>query len=112
MRRHSKVLKNWGYEECFENNEKYCGKFMVVGNRWSSNGKFHYHKLKDETFYVLEGTLQLQIKNGDSVMDHQIVEGASFRVMPMNRHRFRAVGKLCKFIEVSTHHDDSDSYYD
>ena len=61
-RRHEVVLKSWGREIIFENNDMYCGKELLVYNKiWSSNGNFHYHKIKDETFYVINGTLQLDI---------------------------------------------------
>ena len=42
--------KGWGYEKWIVNNDLYCGKvlFFERGKKCS----WHYHKVKDETFYV------------------------------------------------------------
>jgi len=34
----------------------------------------------------------------------------SFRIKPNILHRFKSVGKDCKFLEVSTTHREDDSY--
>ena len=51
------VSKGWGYEDWIVNTEKYCGKvlFFKKGKKCS----WHYHKIKDETFYVQSGKVQL-----------------------------------------------------
>ena len=126
-RKHLKVVKPWGYEECFENNDLYCGKLITVGDRWSSNGRFHYHYNKDETFFVIADVLRLDIiPNYYEIMkmprekrneEFEIVgiilyPGMSFRIEPGIPHRFKSgnVG-LAKFIEASTHSSDEDNYY-
>ncbi len=44
-----RVEKTWGSELWFANNDMYCGKLLTVNvDKWSSEGKFHYHKIKDE----------------------------------------------------------------
>jgi quercetin dioxygenase-like cupin family protein len=103
-----KVKRNWGYEYWIENNEKYCGKILVCGNKWSDQGKSHYHKKKDETFLVIEGALILD--TGINVLKLNKYE--SFRVRPGIKHRFKALEKKCIFVEISTTHKDSDSYWD
>ena len=47
------VPKGWGYEKWICNTEEYCGKLLhfIKGKRCS----WHYHVLKDETFYLEEG---------------------------------------------------------
>ena len=58
-----RVEKTWGHELWIENNEKYCGKLLhCEKGKWSSKGKFHYHKEKDETFYVIKGILLIDIE--------------------------------------------------
>ena len=49
--------KGWGHEKWIVNEEKYCGKilFFEAGKRCS----WHYHKIKDETFYVQSGELMV-----------------------------------------------------
>jgi len=106
-------LKSWGKEEWFENNEKYCGKKLTVNNGfWSSKGKFHYHKIKDETFFIIFGQLKLDVEV-EGVIRRLILEpGSSYRIKPFIRHRFTATNfqPVCVFIEVSTTHRDDDSY--
>ena len=51
------VPKGWGYEKWIVNTEEYCGKllFFNKGKRCS----WHYHKIKDETFYLQSGSILL-----------------------------------------------------
>ena len=44
------VPKGWGYEKWIVNTDEYCGKLLhfIKGKKCS----WHYHKLKDETFYL------------------------------------------------------------
>jgi mannose-6-phosphate isomerase-like protein (cupin superfamily) len=113
------VDKSWGSETWFQNNELYCGKeLFVYKNRTSSEGMFHYHKIKDETFYIMTGVLLIDyympINNTVPDLPIQVILAKSdcFRIRPLVRHRFRAMHRDCRFIEVSTHHEDSDSYYE
>jgi mannose-6-phosphate isomerase-like protein (cupin superfamily) len=85
------VCKSWGCEEWIVN-EEYCGKKIVCVAEWSSQGKYHYHMVKDETFYVTKGSLILDIQ-GDKV--YKLSPGDSFRVKPNIRHRFRAQYSFC-----------------
>ncbi len=106
------VEKTWGYELWFENNEMYCGKLLFVRyGEWSSKGQFHYHKIKDETFIVIEGSLLLDIgKESGRWEKHFLSPEKAFRIKPGVRHRFTSINPQgCKFIEVSTMHDDDDT---
>ena len=108
------VNKSWGSELWFANNDMYCGKMLIVeSEKWSSKGKFHYHKVKDETFFVVEGSLWLDIgddKTGEYQRLH-LYENDSYRVMPGVKHRFSSARSVaCKFIEASTTHREDDSY--
>lgn len=51
------VPKGWGYERWIANSPLYCGKelFIAKDRRLS----LHYHKLKDETFFVISGSVLL-----------------------------------------------------
>ena len=51
------VSKGWGYEDWIVNKKEYCGKILFIkkGKRCS----WHYHKLKDETFYIQSGKLEV-----------------------------------------------------
>jgi mannose-6-phosphate isomerase-like protein (cupin superfamily) len=108
MRVHKMVSKSWGYEEWFVNNDLYCGKRLTVfKDQYSSKGKFHYHKIKDETFFVIKGTLRIELDIGPPKI---LNEGDSYRIKPNQYHRFTSETDECKFIEVSTTHSDDDSY--
>ncbi len=111
-REHIIAEKTWGSEIWFENNSQYCGKLLICNQKeWSSKGLFHYHQEKDETFYVIEGTLRLHIIDKNSDIKPIVLEtGDSYRIKPFIKHRFTSITRICKFIEVSTQHFDSDSY--
>jgi mannose-6-phosphate isomerase-like protein (cupin superfamily) len=105
------VLKDWGYERWIENNDKYCMKLLhCEDGKWSSKGKFHYHEIKDETFFIVSGELKLEVEVDDNIRTFVLTQGDSFRVKPGTRHRFMCIGDDCDFIEASTTHSDEDSY--
>ena len=60
------VPKGWGHEKWIVNTDEYCGKllFFEEGKRCS----WHYHKLKDETFYLQSGKLLLYYGDTDSLI--------------------------------------------
>lgn len=111
------VSKKWGYEIWIENNELYCGKHLhVLPTKWCS---VHFHKNKKETFYVISGSLKLQYSdnlNQDAwernlAKEIILTKGQYFTINTMIAHRFTsASNEACDFIEISTHHDDNDSY--
>lgn len=53
------VKKNWGNEEWLVNNDLYCSKYLNLIKGYQCS--VHYHAIKDETFYVLEGTVKLSV---------------------------------------------------
>ena len=59
------VDKGWGYEKWIVNKEEYCGKllFFNSGKRCS----WHYHKLKDEVFYLQSGKLMVYYSDEDDI---------------------------------------------
>jgi mannose-6-phosphate isomerase-like protein (cupin superfamily) len=112
------VNKKWGYEIWIENNNLYCGKHLhVLPSKWCS---VHYHKIKKETFYVIEGSLMLQYsecldkqswENNNQIEQIILNKGDSFTLSPLVAHRFTSnLSAPCDFIEISTHHSDDDSY--
>lgn len=118
------VAKGWGHELWIVNNERYCGKQLtVLPDKWCS---LHYHELKAETFYVLEGALWLEFAERtwlDRIKEVPaffktvkttvyLEKGSSFDLDVGMAHRFTSCSLHlpCTFIEFSTHHDDSDSF--
>ena len=53
------VPKGWGFEKWIVNNEKYCGKILYIVKDHKCS--WHYHKIKDETFYVQSGKIELRV---------------------------------------------------
>ena len=106
-------IKSWGIEKWIHNDVEsgYCMKtILVYQDYWSSKGKFHYHKLKDETFLVVYGTLKLDVEVDGVIRQLHLGPWESYRVKPGMRHRFTSAGTSCKFIEASTTHREEDSY--
>lgn len=109
-----KIIKSWGWEHWFSNNERYCGKVIYIRfSRWSSKGKYHYHKLKDKTFFVITGKLRVDYFELVNLTKQAVIlsPGDSFRVPPGMKHRFTPASKEhCKFIEAASVHKDDDIY--
>jgi mannose-6-phosphate isomerase-like protein (cupin superfamily) len=105
--------KTWGWEHWFANTARYCGKLIFVRYKeWSSKGNYHYHKLKDETFFVISGILQLDWVDHDGEFHTTILkQHESMRVGTLTKHRFTALNEEgCEFVEASTTHREEDSY--
>ena len=106
------VSKDWGYELWLVNNEEedYCGKILYIKEGCSTS--MHFHSIKHETFYILQGTLRVDaIDTVSSEVDiHSVSEGESFVVERNCPHKLIAQDGPVKFIEISTFHKDSDSY--
>lgn len=101
-----KHKKIWGKEEWLANNEKYCGKILTLKPGFSSS--YHYHKNKDETFYVLSGLVYINLDGKDLILR----KGESIRIMSGQKHKFSSLKGTSKIMEISTHHDEEDSYRD
>lgn len=104
------VKKVWGYEEIRANEPEYCGKVLVIkpGYRCS----LHYHKIKKETFSVLDGSVLLEQRDIRGVPFEEVLyPGDSRTIWPGTQHRFQsATNSPASLLEFSTHHEDSDSY--
>ena len=57
------VPKGWGYEDWIVNKKEYCGKLLFFKKHRGCS--WHYHKRKDETFYVQSGKLLVIYSNHD-----------------------------------------------
>ena len=101
------VEKVWGHEEWIINTEKYCGKklFFKEGYRLS----MHYHKIKDETFYVVSGRVLMETEYEGKKETRVMTPGDVQRILPNMLHRVTALHDS-DVIEFSTHHTDDDSY--
>ncbi len=99
-----KVPKKWGEEMWLVNNGLYCGKLLFL--KKNATCSYHYHKIKQETFYVPDGEVVLTIEGKDYILDPY---ARPKTIMPGEKHKFFGLKKSV-IIEVSTHHSDNDVF--
>ena len=102
--------KGWGRELWLVNSDLYCGKIMELskGKRCS----IHFHKLKDETFYILSGHVQMNLfENGypGEPTSFAMKPGDTVHIPQQLIHQFIGL-KESRILEMSTQHFESDSY--
>ena len=106
-----RVEKKWGYELWIHNDKQYCGKLLVfnkVGDKFS----MHYHMLKNETWYVQEGSFQFDWIDTESAERcyTQLEKGDVVYIERGLPHQLTALVDNSTILEVSTEHFDEDSY--
>lgn len=101
------VEGEWGQEECLVNHEKYCGKRMLVKKAFQCS--MHYHKVKEETFYLVSGKIQFDIEYEGKKSSRIMTSGDVQHVHTGMWHHF-IVLEDAEIFEFSTFHTDSDSY--
>lgn len=97
-----KVLKPWGHEVIWAETDSYVGKILHInaGHRLS----LQYHVLKEETVYVMSGTLVVWTDLEELAV---VNEGDTWHNKPGQVHRFGAGGDSdVVLVEVSTPHLD------
>lgn len=95
-----RVDKPWGYELIWAETPQYVGKILHIerGQQLS----FQYHRVKDETVYLLSGVLEMQVAGADEPRRTVHVQpGESLHIVPQLRHRMTAI-ETCEIVEVST----------
>ena len=93
-----KVEKPWGHEFIWAKTENYVAKFLHINP--DSRLSLQYHEKKEETIYVLEGTLRLQIGIDGSEETRSV--GSVIHISPGLVHRFGAGEEPVVLCEVST----------
>lgn len=99
------VDKPWGREVIYASTDLYIGKIIEINE--GARLSLQLHEQKDETIYVLEGTLRLVIGDSvDALRSRDLSEGVSFRVRTGQVHRYQAPYGSVRVLEVSTPHPD------
>jgi quercetin dioxygenase-like cupin family protein len=118
------VPKSWGDELIVVNKKEYCGKILTF--KKDSSCSVHFHKSKDETFFLTQGRLIVNFydlteeeKNLDleslknvwkeKYESRQLISGDNFYIPPYRVHQMCAL-EQSQLIEFSTESHDSDSY--
>lgn len=97
------VKKKWGNEFWIVNIDKYCGKKLILKKGFQCS--LHFHKKKEETFFVQEGLVYMETNRKNWLMIQNDIQ----HITPGTTHRFTGIEDSIIF-EFSTHHDDEDSY--
>jgi len=106
-----KVDKGWGFEIIWATNDHYCGKILVfekAGNKFS----MHFHKTKDETWFVNSGKFKLRwIDTKDAkIYEQELNEGDTWHNPPLQPHQLEAMTDGAMVFEVSTADSIEDNY--
>ncbi len=98
-----RVEKPWGFEILWAANELYVGKILHVKGGHALS--VQYHEQKDETVYLLSGTMKYWVKlaGSESLQDMQLTTGEAFRITPGTIHYIEAITD-CDILEASTPH--------
>lgn len=109
MRFEGMVDKGWGHELIWATNNKYCGKFLNfnTGSRFS----MHFHKEKDETWYIMSGKFIVKSINTDDAgqFRKELVAGDIWHNPPMVPHQLICL-ESGTVVEVSTPDSVEDNY--
>lgn len=85
-------------------NKDYCKKILYQFPK--QEHPEHYHKLKEETFILLEGDLEVKLEG----KDHILSKGDMLTIEVGKKHSFYSKSGAI-FEEISTEHHTDDSYY-
>lgn len=106
-----KVDKGWGYEIIWATNDNYAGKILVF-NRIGAKMSMHYHKEKDETWFINAGSFKLIICDTKTATYSEKIlkEGDVWHNPPMLPHQLIALEPNSILFEVSTPDSVEDNY--
>ena len=102
--------KGWGYEKWIVNKPEYCGKLLFFNK--GKKCSWHFHKLKDEVFYLQSGKLLVKYsdeENLETAKELILNAGDSFHVYIGLKHQMIAL-EDSELFEFSTQHFEDDSY--
>jgi mannose-6-phosphate isomerase len=92
--------KPWGYELLVALSPRYAGKIIFVKKGYRLS--LQYHRQKDESTYVFQGSVLLEMEMPDGRMEPlPFKKGDCFLIPPMTKHRLKAIEDSTLF-EVST----------
>lgn len=113
-----KVPKGWGYELHIANQKNnpsisekgYCLKFLVFDK--ANKGSMHFHGLKHETFYILNGKFTLKYIDPATAdeLSMTLEEGDIVVLPPLNSHQIICETGTGTIVEASSPDHATDSY--
>ena len=110
-RQQGKVEKGWGYEIIWATNDQYAGKILVF-DRVGAKMSMHFHKEKDETWFINAGSFKLIYCDTKTATyaEKILKEGDVWRNPPMMPHQLVALEANSMLFEVSTPDSVEDNY--
>jgi mannose-6-phosphate isomerase-like protein (cupin superfamily) len=84
---------------------RYCGKFLFMFE--NQRCPLHRHQMKDETFYIVRGTVEMEV-DGERML---LKPGDVFKMAPGMNHTFAARGGPALVLEVSLPSVPGDNFF-
>jgi quercetin dioxygenase-like cupin family protein len=105
------VNKGWGKEIIFATTDNYCGKLLIFDKK-GSKFSMHFHKSKDESWHVLNGSFLLKWIDTDTAkINEQVLNEADNWHNPPNLpHQLIALSDGATIVEVSTADSVEDNF--
>jgi len=88
--------KHWGHEIVWADAEKYSGCMLVI--KEGERTPYIYHKIRDKTYFVLEGSISFTIEGKASILE----AGERIHIPPKIMHRMHALKTDATVLEVGT----------
>ena len=106
-----RIPKLWGEEIWLCNQAKYCSKLLVLNPGFCCS--IHRHAVKEETFFVMSGAVEVQTGSDPSAMPvEEKLAGDHLHLPPGTWHRFWAKSGAGEcptvILEISTFHSEED----
>lgn len=103
------VEKGWGKEIIFADTEHYAGKLLTFNK--AAKFSMHFHREKDESWYVLEGEFELTVINTKNATEikQTLKKGDDIRILPLVPHQL-STETGGTIIEVSMPDSVEDNY--
>ena len=76
--------------------------FGILSTKEHLFSVFQYHEKKDETLFLKEGEVELQVEENGEMVSITLRGGDSYRISPFTKHRMVAGASGCDIIEVSS----------
>jgi mannose-6-phosphate isomerase-like protein (cupin superfamily) len=94
-----RVSKPWGYELIWSRTGRYVGKVLHINAGESLSRQ--YHRIKDETLFLIAGRVRLHLSAGGESRDVIMEVGDSYHIVPGLIHQIEAL-EDSDIVEVST----------
>ena len=107
----NEVIKGWGKEIIFTDSPDYCGKLLVF-DKAGSKGSMHFHLLKDETWYVQQGSFIVHYIYTDTGQSSSrtLLKGDTWRNKQGHPHQLISLEDNSIIFEASTADHSTDNY--